>query len=332
MNKENIEISIVIPCYNAYSKMNKCLEMLENQKFKNFEVIIIDDCSTDDSYEKLNAYTSKSLLNIKLIKNNENIGAGKTRNKGIKECNGKYLMFIDADDYISEDCLYILNNIINSNSKIDCICFDYYTTRENHEIINRNSMISTKIKNNIVQTNEVLRNIKGSTWGKIYQVELIKEKNITFADLIRNEDMPFTKIAISYCGTVYYYNEKPLYYYVMNNESLMHQKNLLDENNAISAFNKLEQEINPKLKKELEPIFITECLYSVICTTITKHYSKKKIKEILRKPLTKYKQWFKNSLIKEMPSYRKVILLFFKFDFYMPIRIIMNIKRWFCDD
>lgn len=327
MNKKNIEISIIIPCYNSYDKMSKCLETLENQNFKNFEVIIIDDCSTDNSYEKLTKYKMNTSLNIKLMKNEKNIGAGGTRNIGLSICIGKYVMFIDADDYIEEDCLEILNNILQNNSKIDCICFDYYRTSEEYKIIDKNAMINTKIKNDIITTSEVLKNVKGCTCGKLYLLDIINNNNIKFADLIRNEDMPFTKIAVSYCKNIYYYNEKPLYYYVMNNKSLMHQKELLDENNAIMAFKKIEAEINPKFKTELELIFITECLYSVICTTITKKYSKIKIKKILKPYIQNYKNWFKNDSIKETPIYIRIILLFFKLNWYLPIRIIIFIKN-----
>lgn len=327
MSKENIKISIIIPCYNSYDKMKKCLNSLENQTYQNFEVVIIDDCSIDNSYEKLTKYKMNTSLDIKLIKNEKNIGAGRTRNIGLSMCIGKYVLFIDSDDYIEENCLEILNNILQNNSKIECICFDYYRISENYKIIDKNAMINTKTKNNIITTSEVLKKVKGCTCGKLYLSDIIKDNNIKFADLTRNEDMPFTKIAVSYCENIYYYNKKPLYYYVMNNKSLMHQKELLDENNAISALKKIEEEINPKFKTELESIFITECLYSVICTAITKKYSKIKIKKILKPYIQKYRNWFKNDSIKEIPLYIRIILLFFKINWYLPIRIIIFIKN-----
>ena len=327
MNNEKIEISIIIPCYNSFNKMEKCLNSLENQTYKNFEVIIIDDFSIDNSYEKMKIYKNNSNLNIKILRNEYNIGAGETRNKGIKNAVGNYIFFIDADDYISNDTLEKVSYIINNNSnEIDCIVFDYYKVKNNH--FSRINMIENQ-KQGFMDTNIAFSNIKGCTCGKIYLKKIIVENNILFLNLKRNEDMPFTKIAISFCDNIFYYKEKPLYYYVMNETSLMHDKKLLNENNAIIAFETVKEKSNPKMKKNIENIFVKECLYSVLVSLLAKKKRKKYICIKIQQLVCNYPNWYKN--IRNLNINTKIILFFYKINFFLPLRIIMILKEFIYD-
>ena len=115
--KFNFMISIVIPVYNAKDKMAKCLNSLINQSSNNFEVIFIDDCSTDGSYEYLKKFFKNAKMNVKIHQNEKNSGPGVSRNNGIKMSEGKYLMFIDSDDYITNDCI---ENLATASGLKEC--------------------------------------------------------------------------------------------------------------------------------------------------------------------------------------------------------------------
>ena len=95
----NSEISIIIPAYNAGKFIENTLKKLEHQSFKNFEILIVNDGSTDDTQLVVENFMSKTILNIKLI-NQENKGEGEARNMGLKYANGEYILFLDADDYL----------------------------------------------------------------------------------------------------------------------------------------------------------------------------------------------------------------------------------------
>ena len=119
------KFSIITPNYNSFHLMNRFFDSLENQTFKDFEVLIIDDCSTDDSYEKLLEYKKNSKLNLKIFKNQKNTGPGLARNIGIDEASGEYLTFMDNDDWVDLTLLEEINKISLLN-QYDCIIYDYY--------------------------------------------------------------------------------------------------------------------------------------------------------------------------------------------------------------
>lgn len=317
-----IKYSIVIPCYNSFNKMENCLNMLERQKYKNFEVIIVDDCSKDNSYEMLNKYKNSSSMEIKLYKNEKNSGAGYTRNVGIKKSTGKFLLFIDSDDYVSEDILEIANSYLVKEN-IDCFVFDYFKCANKKNV--KIDMIPYE-SHGFVDRNNAFKFIRGCTCGKIYRSDIVKKNNISFSNSIRNEDMPFTKVAISFCNKVFYYKEKPLYYYVMNDESLMHNNSLLDEENAFQAYKLVREKCNDAVKDYLEIVFIKECLYSMLSTMITKKYRTTIIKKKLSTISSDYPRWYKNTEIKKLGKVVNIILFLYKKSLLLPIRFIFFLK------
>lgn len=106
-NMSSCRISVIIPVYNAEKYLNACLNSLLNQTYLNFEVICIDDASTDSSMEILE-YFSKKDLRIKIIRNKTNNGPGYSRNQGLNIAKGKYISFLDSDDWLNYDALEIL--------------------------------------------------------------------------------------------------------------------------------------------------------------------------------------------------------------------------------
>lgn len=95
-----MKVSIIIPCHNEEKYLNRCIDSMLNQSYKNFELIIIDDASTDNSLEIIKIYKDKR---IKLIKNKKSLGGAKSRNEGIKNSKGEILFFIDSDCYADKD-------------------------------------------------------------------------------------------------------------------------------------------------------------------------------------------------------------------------------------
>ena len=112
------KISIIIPVYNVEEYLERCLNSIRNQSYDNLEVIMIDDCSTDNSYEICQKYEEK--YNFKLLKNNDNKGLSYTRNRGIKESTGDYIGFIDSDDYV--DSNYYESLLKNIKENDICVC------------------------------------------------------------------------------------------------------------------------------------------------------------------------------------------------------------------
>ena len=101
----NCAISIVVPMYNVEKYIGECLESILAQTFQDFEVIVVDDCSTDKSVEIAESYTKKFGDRLKIYINEQNSGASATRNKGLWLSRGEYVFFMDSDDLILPDGL-----------------------------------------------------------------------------------------------------------------------------------------------------------------------------------------------------------------------------------
>lgn len=111
------DISIIIPAYNAEKEIVRCIDSILNQTYNCFEIIIIDDGSTDRTLEICKKYAEKDVRI--LVKSQENKGVSATRNLGLNLSRGKYICFVDADDYL--DCRYLeilLKNILKTNADI----------------------------------------------------------------------------------------------------------------------------------------------------------------------------------------------------------------------
>ena len=129
------EISIIIPVYNTSKYIKKCLDSIANQTFKNLEIIIVNDGSTDDSEDIIKQWIKKN-NNVKIkYFNKENEGLSEARNFGVKKAEGRYISFIDSDDYIEQNLYENLKKYMDDN--IDLIKFKMKMINESGEIIKK---------------------------------------------------------------------------------------------------------------------------------------------------------------------------------------------------
>jgi len=127
-------ISVVMPVYNAEKFLSQAIESVLTQSYKNFEFIIIDDCSTDSSYQISQKY-QKNDLRIKLFKNNKNMGVGYTLNQAISKSKDQYLARMDADDIMDPERLIKQINFLKNNKCVVCLGSWMKEINENNEII-----------------------------------------------------------------------------------------------------------------------------------------------------------------------------------------------------
>jgi glycosyltransferase involved in cell wall biosynthesis len=130
--QKNFLVSVIIPVHNSFKFIGRCLRSLKNQTLnkKYYEIIIIDDFSTDLSLNEIEKHKSN---NIKLIKNNSNLGLPASLNKGIKEAKGTLIIRVDSDDWVHEDFLDILSTFLCINKNLDAVSCDYALTDVNEK-------------------------------------------------------------------------------------------------------------------------------------------------------------------------------------------------------
>ena len=121
-------VSIICAAYNCAKYLPKTIESVQTQVYQNWELIVVNDCSTDSTLEVAEAYAEKD-KRVKVISNPENVGPAKTRNNGIKAAEGKYLAFLDGDDFWEPDFISTSIDFLKSEGQVFCFA-SYYRVDE----------------------------------------------------------------------------------------------------------------------------------------------------------------------------------------------------------
>lgn len=173
-------VSIITPIYNAEKYLDETILSVINQSYKNWELILIDDCSVDKSYEIIKKYL-KNDKRIKYLKNNKNIGPALTRNKGINNSNGEYIAFLDSDDFWKKSKLKNQIDFMRKNKLYLCHG-NYYFCNPYGEIL-KEVRVSEKI-----DYKTLLKENQFKTMTMIVKKEILE--GIRFQD-IKHEDFAF---------------------------------------------------------------------------------------------------------------------------------------------
>lgn len=201
------DFSILLPVYNVEEYLDECIKSILNQTHQNYEIICVEDYSSDSSKEILNKYSN--LPNIKIIFNKENKGLGSARNTALSYATGKYIVCIDSDDYIQKT---YLEKVYSAFKETDAnsVWFDAKTT-DNKKKITSSYNKSLNKGQNIINNNELFY-YANFAWNKVYKLENIKEINARWSEGKLFEDIFFFYNYFSKYSDVYYINE-PLYTY-----------------------------------------------------------------------------------------------------------------------
>ena len=218
-----IDISIIVPIYNAEKYLNKCIKSLINQTKKELEFILVNDGSTDSSEEIIKSYKDKRIKYFK----NKNQGIGKTRNFGMKKATGKYIMFLDSDDYLATNaCEELFSKAEKDN--LDLVINNFYRVEEETE--KKVEVIIPEFKNTTLKDNKrLLLDVNLAPWNKLYKSELLKKNKIKFVENLKYEDAPFVIEVMDKARKVGYLN-KYLNYYVIhkNSETTVRDERIFD--------------------------------------------------------------------------------------------------------
>jgi len=217
-------VSIVIPVYNCEQYIEKCVASVLNQTCKNFELIIVNDASTDQTL-KILKQLSISDKRINIINNRCQQGVSASRNIGLKAAEGEYLLFIDADDYVADNMLEILVNTMKNNQSDVVVC-NHYEIYGNEKILRDTAIAQGNYQKAIKKTflaKYYERNNAGlfSSCNKMYSVKFIKDNNLWFdEERKRAEDYWFNVYVYIHAKSITVIKDA-LYYYVRNSASAM---------------------------------------------------------------------------------------------------------------
>lgn len=223
-------ISIIIPVYNKCNSMSKIFDALSKLESNRFEVIFVDDGSTDDSAAKIQEFIHKIQCANMFLYSQENKGVSEARNFGISHVSkfSEYVIFFDADDFFYPDKL---NDIYDKVMKLsyDMYIFEYNVTK-NGESHSTQELYSEQHDRRVILKDELYSIYSTGKihpcWNKIYRLKTIKNGNIFFdASVSMGEDFRFNLSFLSVVDDIYYFNDVIYNYHIGNDDSLTSRYN-----------------------------------------------------------------------------------------------------------
>lgn len=217
------KVSIIVPVYNAQKTLTRCIDSILNQDYTDFELLLIDDGSKDESGAVCDAYAAKD-SRIKVI-HKENSGVSDSRNMAIDHATGEYLQFLDSDDWITPDATRLLVESAEQNH-CDMVISDFYRVI-GERLSHKGSIDEDGVLTRVEFANFMMENpadfYYGVLWNKLYQSKIIEKYHLRMDSKISwCEDFMFNLEYIRYCEHIFVL-QVPVYYYVKTKGSLVSQ-------------------------------------------------------------------------------------------------------------
>ena len=209
-------ISVIVPVYKVEKYLEKCIESVLKQTYTNLQIILVDDGSPDNCGKICDEYAKKD-SRIEVI-HKVNGGLSDARNVGIAKAKGKYIGFVDSDDYIKEDMYEILINLIKEYDADVSICNLYDVIDGKEYIRNNENGIQEYSRLEILKEVLLDKNIQSYAWNKLYKKELFDE--IKYPIGKKYEDIGTTFYVFEKCNKIVV-TSKPEYYYLKRSDSLV---------------------------------------------------------------------------------------------------------------
>ena len=276
-------ITVIINVYNRENLISKCLESVVNQTYKNLEILVINDGSTDNTLSICKSHKDER---IRII-TTKNIGLSLSRNVGIENAKGEYLYFVDSDDFIENDAIEYLYNLckkytVKLSTCVPLTIYDYNF-----------KLKSKKEKVEIIDSYEMLKNVlivkesAGTTWNKLYKKELFE--NIRFEERIINDIVVTYKVVLKAQKIAYSNQQK--YCYLRHKEAIT----VIENNNYERAIDLYKASLERyKYIKTIYPNFIENNIGMIRNIIKVSSFENKKVEKFLKeqKAMELFKELF----------------------------------------
>ena len=280
--------SVIIPVYNSEKYLNKCIKSVLNQKNNKTEIILIEDCSTDNSLKVCNSFQHNPSVNI--IRHKKNLGVSISRNDGILAAKGKYILFLDSDDWLYPRCLKNIEKLITINPKTEVIIGRYNSNGFpfNNKILfkkrNSNTFSANKFFSYINQLNFRPMII----WHYIVKKSLINNKKLYFVDVKNGEDEEFGARLLCSMKLLSLYNKNYYWHKKRVQGSLRYSRSLKSTESYLKLLVEYYKFISKTKLSSDKQKFINECVrfaYGEFSARIILHSKTeiKKLSSILKK-------------------------------------------------
>ena len=302
------KVSVIVPVYNVEKYLNKCVYSLLNQTYKNIEILLIDDGSKDNSGMMCDQLKNKD-SRIKVY-HKENGGLSDARNYGINQATGKYICFVDSDDYVEID--YVLKmymGLKDNNVKISQCGINYVDDSNNY-------IYSIGYESNKVQSGrQMILDINNShgventvAWNRLYDISLFKDIRFPYGKIHEDE---FTTYKLYYNNNVFVIKDK-LYNYRQSPNSIMHKKYSLNRLDALEAYKEKIEFFRLNKDIEIYDSILFSYLNLLIYTYINVKREHKNEKKILKNIVREFRRFY-YKVVKKVSFKKKIKFSLFYF-------------------
>lgn len=316
-------ISVIVPVYNVESYLERCIESILNQTYRNLEIILINDGSTDGSKEICDKYRRKDSRVI--VVNQDNKGVSSARNLGLELAKGDYIAFVDSDDYLEKDMYELLINCSNESNADIIVCgfLQMNSKGEKKESFIKNSsglINSFECMKRYFNDSEI-KEIMYAPWNKLFKKEVLRSVRFD-ENLSMGEDILFIFRCLENSQYIFI-NNQCKYNYIYRVDSAMRTKFSEKRFDYIKAFDKMEQICTEKYPIILQSLREQNFYHKLNCCRnmiIYSHYKKKYKLEY--ENMLKYLDMNKSEVIPKMMFKRKVDYLFVRYIpyIYIPLK------------
>lgn len=311
-------VTIVIPCYNVAKYIKRCIDSLVGQSFQKFKVILVDDKSTDDTYQYLLQLQATSGLDIMVLQNSCNSGPAVSRNKGILEADTKYITFCDSDDWYEPDFLKTMVSLLEDNAADMAFCgykvVDEHGNSQSRPVYNRSGLISRE---------EAFCLDADSLCMLMVKTDIMKDTLLP--DLRNGEDVATVPLLMAkanrYAATV-----SCLYNYFRRSDSASERPTMKAVESLVCSYQYVQKNFPDKYIKEKEFLGIKNLLYSTIITLFSCSNNRHMAKSLLQEFEDIYPNWKNNPYIASLRGYKKIVLQFLYYRFFLGVKFISFVR------
>ena len=260
----DVSVSVIVPCYQAASTVERCLDSLAAQTHRPYEVIVVNDASPDETSAVLQRYRERTGLNMKVIEFPENKGVSAARNAGLAAAAGQFVMFLDADDWLKDDCLARMARaqVASDASLVACnSCLVTEHGTERGHVFRSGEKSGVAVIDNPVREPmcfTVLQGFFGSSCMKIYRRKELEEKHLQFDETLKfAEDSLFATLAALNAERLAVLTDYDGYCYFQHECSCVHT---IDVGKRLDSLQRMIETLEKAVPKEARMILLQKCL------------------------------------------------------------------------
>lgn len=314
-------VSIIVPIYNVAEYLSKCIDSLVAQTYKNIEILLVDDCSTDGSSAIAKEYAEKYPNECRLIQREKNGGSAATRNSGINAVSGQWLTFVDSDDWVDEDYIQTLyDEAVADGADVVLSGIYYYYNENNCKDVSPFADLTTQSPKC-----EIIALTKSYSCTRLFKKELFTSNGILFPENLRRAEDIATIIPILTYAEKISIVPKPMYYYFQRQSSISNQnRGNVDVGFYPKAVNTMIERSAPGFETELEYRAVSELMYGMVTIMLRAKYPKKSVLDHIDAFVKCYPEWQKNPYLRYMEKGKRIFVRFAAKRKYTVIKLLVN--------